>query len=227
LVVCSPNYLHSSHCLMGMRSGANVICEKPLVLREANLDNLAEWEHKTGKKINVILQCRLHPDVQKARKWLIKKKKTYIVDIDYNAPRGAWYEYSWKGNEEKSGGIMFNIGIHLFDLICWLFDGDQIIHSLAINRRSAFGRFLLSPRIDVAWQLSTDRLEPIRRFTITEGFHPDNKSFALDLTDGMESLHHKSYRNICSYGCGWRIDDIRPATRLVESMVKRGWRHAD
>lgn len=30
--VCSPNYLHDSHIRFGLRVGANVICEKPIVL---------------------------------------------------------------------------------------------------------------------------------------------------------------------------------------------------
>ena len=39
------------------------------------------------------------------------------IDLDYITRRGKWYQYSWKGNHEKSGGIMMNIGIHFFDLL--------------------------------------------------------------------------------------------------------------
>ena len=59
--ICSPNYLHDSHMRFALRSGADSICEKPLVLNPWNIDGLQEIEKETGKKINTILQLRLHP----------------------------------------------------------------------------------------------------------------------------------------------------------------------
>ena len=44
LSVCSSNYLHDTHCRFGLRNGADVICEKPLVLNPWNLDGLLEIE---------------------------------------------------------------------------------------------------------------------------------------------------------------------------------------
>lgn len=48
--ICSPNYLHDSHIRFALRSGADAICEKPLVLNPWNVDALAEIEKETGKK---------------------------------------------------------------------------------------------------------------------------------------------------------------------------------
>ena len=47
--VCSPNYLHDSHVRFGLRNGANVICEKPLVLNPWNAQSLIELEKKLVK----------------------------------------------------------------------------------------------------------------------------------------------------------------------------------
>ena len=57
--VCTPNYLHDAHIRFGLRHGAHVICEKPLVLNPWNVEPLAEIEAETGKKVNTILQLRL------------------------------------------------------------------------------------------------------------------------------------------------------------------------
>ena len=46
--ICSPNYLHDAHIRFGLRHGADVICEKPLVLNPWNVDALAEME--TGNR---------------------------------------------------------------------------------------------------------------------------------------------------------------------------------
>ncbi len=53
----------SSHIRMALRSGAHAICEKPLVLNPWNLDALAEIEQEYEKKVNTILQLRLHPSI--------------------------------------------------------------------------------------------------------------------------------------------------------------------
>lgn len=59
--IASPNYLHDKHVRFTLRSGADAICEKPLVLNPWNLDGLKEIEGDTGRRIHAILQLRLHP----------------------------------------------------------------------------------------------------------------------------------------------------------------------
>src|SRR6476661_8373478 len=59
LTVCSPNYLHDAHIRFGLRHGADVICEKPLVLNPWNVEGLREIERGTGRSISTILQLRL------------------------------------------------------------------------------------------------------------------------------------------------------------------------
>ena len=124
--VCSPNYLHDSHIRFGLRSQANVICEKPLVLNPWNIDSLKDIENETGKKVNTILQLRYHPSILNLKENLIKDKpKKYEIDLTYITSRGGWYLRSWKGKEEKSGGISTNIGVHFFDMLSFLFGSVQ------------------------------------------------------------------------------------------------------
>jgi len=121
--ICSPNYLHDAHCRLALRVGADVICEKPLVSNPWNLDPLQELEQETGRRINAVLQLRLHPRLLSLRERLQAKQGTrqHDVSLTYVTARGNWYHQSWKGVLEKSGGIAANIGIHFFDLLLWLF----------------------------------------------------------------------------------------------------------
>ena len=57
--VCTPNYLHDAHIRFGLRVGANVICEKPLVLNPWNIEALAEIEKSTGRKVYNIFQLMI------------------------------------------------------------------------------------------------------------------------------------------------------------------------
>ena len=208
--IASPNYLHDSHCLMAMRNSADVICEKPLCNYERNIDNLAEWELKTGKKVNVILQCRLHP----AAVGMKSKTSTGFcpVNVNYRTPRGNWYLRSWKGDIEKSGGLPTNIGVHLFDLCGWLFgdlkDNGGIEKTTVVKPDEASGSFELE-RAVVSWHLSTKQGPPARIFNVG--------SDSIDLTTGFTDLHTESYRNILS-GKGFGIEDARPSIRIVEKI---------
>src|SRR5438034_4608412 len=125
--ICSPNYLHDAHIRLALRVGADVVCEKPLVINPWNLDALQELEHETGQKVNTVLQLRLHPSLIALRE-RIRSESTHtqhVVCLTYVTTRGAWYDVSWKGSDERSGGIVTNIGIHFFDLLLWLFGGVQ------------------------------------------------------------------------------------------------------
>ena len=118
LTVCTPNYLHDSHIRFGLKHGADVICEKPIVLNPWNIRRLQEVEKETGKKVFTILQLRLHPAI-KALKEKVEQSgdKVYEFDLTYITSRGNWYYTSWKGDNQKSGGIATNIGVHFFDML--------------------------------------------------------------------------------------------------------------
>src|ERR1043166_9748801 len=111
--ICSPNYLHDAHVRFAMSSGANAICEKPLVLNPWNLDGLAEIAHRSGRSVHAILQLRLHPAVQALRERVAAEpNRIHDIDLTYITSRGRWYQVSWKGDEGKAGGIATNIGVH-------------------------------------------------------------------------------------------------------------------
>lgn len=140
--ICTPNYLHDAHMRYGLRLGADVICEKPLVLNPWNVDALQEVEKNTGKRIYTILQLRLHQAIIDLKKKIEAgpKDKIYDVDLTYITSRGNWYYTSWKGDEHKSGGIATNIGVHFYDMLQWVFGKvtRNIVHVMSHDRCSGY-----------------------------------------------------------------------------------------
>ena len=120
--ICTPNYLHDAHIRYGLRLGADVICEKPIVLNPWNIDALQKVEQREGKKINTILQLRLHKSIIDLKKEIeaAPKDKIFDVELTYITSRGNWYYSSWKGDIHKSGGIATNIGVHFYDMLQWV-----------------------------------------------------------------------------------------------------------
>jgi len=213
--ICSPNHLHDSHCRFALRLGADAICEKPLVLRERNLDELLKIEEQTGKRVWNILQLRLSEIcVYKIPTWLDEMPNTQLkITIQYFAPRGKWYDFSWKMDQEKSGGLITNIGIHLLDLICLFFGNEwHIFHyNESRNKRNVSFSLLSKTSIDIEVDLSLD-LEERRVMTIGE--------VKFDLTPKMKELHTRSYERILE-GKGFGIEDARPAIRLADQLRYR------
>jgi len=212
LVVCSPNYLHEEHCYAGLKLNADVICEKPLTLSLESLNNLADAETYTGKNIYTILQLRLHPILQQLKREIeTANKENYDVSIEYFTPRGKWYHNSWKGDVRKSGGIATNIGIHLFDLVSWLFGDVKDIFTETNNTVESRGNLQLA-NANVQWNLSIAQHEKARRIIIIDGK-------TIEFTDGFADLHTQSYHEILNKK-GFTIKDVKPSVDITERIRK-------
>jgi len=219
--VCSPNYLHDSHIRFGLRNGADVICEKPIVLNPWNIDGLAEMEKETGKKVYNVLQLRLHPAIISLKEKIAQgpKDKIYDVDLAYITSRGHWYHTSWKGEVQKSGGIATNIGVHFFDMLSWIFgEVKENIVNIAEPDKAA-GYFLLE-RARVRWFLSID-YNDLPTEIKTKG-QRTYRSITMDgqeieFSEGFADLHTKTYQEILN-GNGFGLEDARNAVNTVYTI---------
>ncbi len=222
LTVCTPNFLHDSHIRLALRMGADAISEKPLVLNPWNLDALEEIEEETGKKVYNILQLRLHDSVLALKEKVKNSTKRHNVDLKYITARGQWYDFSWKGDISKSGGIATNIGIHFFDMLMFLF-GEVQNYKLEISEPRKMKGTLELKNADVSWFLSIDYAD------VPENEKAAGKrTFRSILIDGEEfefskgftDLHTHVYRDILNGG-GFGIEDARPSIELVQKLRKK------
>jgi UDP-N-acetyl-2-amino-2-deoxyglucuronate dehydrogenase len=219
VTVCSPNYLHDSHCRLGLRVGADVICEKPLVINPWNFDALEELEAETKHRIHTILQLRVHPALIKLREDLQQASRMRDVELTYITSRGPWYQVSWKGHEDKSGGVATNIGVHFFDLLLWLFgsvNGIKVYHSDE-NRMSGF---IELENARVKWFLSVDKndlpaLAKAGGKTTYRSITVDGKE--IEFSEGFTDLHTRVYEETLA-GRGFGIKDARPSIQLTHAI---------
>jgi len=221
LSVCSPNYLHDAHIRFGLRHGADVICEKPIVLNPWNIDALEKIEKETGRRIFNILQLRLHDSIIAIKKKVDESSKDKVFDFDltYQTSRGNWYYTSWKGNSEKSGGIATNIGVHFYDMLSWIF-GDLKENKVHLHTHDRAAGYLEFEKARVRWFLSInfDTLPD----EIKSSGQRTYRSLTIDgeeieFSEGFTELHNKSYQDILSGG-GFRIGDSRKAIEIVHDI---------
>jgi len=219
--ICSPNYLHDAHVRTALRVGANAICEKPLVIEPKNLDALADAEMESVGKVWTVLQLRVHPRIIALREHIESSNPTtnFDVTLTYVAPRGNWYAYSWKAVVDKSGGICTNIGIHLFDLLIWLFGPVEHVECHISTGTTSAG-ILVTSRATIRWFLTIDwasanigpNQQPgksVRKMSINEE--------EIDFSDGFSDLHTAVYRRTLA-GNGHGINDARPAVELTHKL---------
>ena len=219
--VCSPNYLHDAHLRLGLRNGADAICEKPIVLNPWNIDALEEVEKETGRKINNILQLRLHPSIVALKKKVEEgpANKVYDIDLSYLTSRGKWYHVSWKGDQSKSGGITTNIGIHFFDMLSWVFGSvkENITHLLEEDRAAGFLRL---ERARVRWFLSVNYdLIPERIKTIGQRTYRsiNVEGEEIEFSSGFTDLHTRSYEEVLK-GNGFGLREAKQSIEIVHDI---------
>jgi UDP-N-acetyl-2-amino-2-deoxyglucuronate dehydrogenase len=218
--ICSPNYLHDAHIRFALRNQSCAICEKPTVLNPWNLDALQEIERETGCRVFTIHQLRLHPALVALKQRVERSAgKMHDVQVTYITPRGHWYLASWKGDLAKSGGVTVNIGLHLFDMLIWVF-GAVRESAVYLNQPDAASGVLTLADARVRWFLSInardlpgnehDRGRRSFRSMVVDGED-------VEFSDGFADLHTESYRRILD-GAGFGLDVVRPSIEAASRI---------
>jgi UDP-N-acetyl-2-amino-2-deoxyglucuronate dehydrogenase len=183
--------------------------------------------------VNTILQLRLHPAIVALREKIALSPPATKADVDltYVTSRGRWYGQSWKGDQNKSGGIATNIGVHFFDMLHFVYGSLQtsVVH---LNTQSKAAGYLEYEHARVRWFLSIDvsdvpaeeraRGKRTFRAITADGEH-------IEFSDGFTDLHKRSYEEILS-GRGFGLEENRVAIETVAvirtaSVEARGDKH--
>ncbi|WP_417326782.1 Gfo/Idh/MocA family protein [Halarcobacter sp.] len=226
IAITTPNYLHDAHIRFALKSGCDAICEKPLVLNPHNIDQLKIIEQETGKRVNNILQLRLHPSIialkEKVQKELeVNPDKIYDIDLTYLTSRGKWYFVSWKGDEDKSGGIASNIGVHFYDMLAWIFGEvkENIVH---LKQPDANAGLLRLKNANVRWFLSVNYdyiPEEVKAQGQTTFRSITVEGEEIEFSGGFKDLHTRSYEEILA-GNGFGLDEAYGSIDIVSQIRK-------
>lgn len=208
VVVCSPNHLHQSHIKAGLRIAKSVICEKPLTTNSKSFSDL----YNTDGNIFPMLQLRADSKVREFGE-LVNTKKPESIKIVYHTFRGDWYNKSWKMNQEKSGGLIYNIGIHLVDLLCCMLgEMDNVIITKSSDRELSFKGFWDGVCVDCELSINDGVLEPMRLIRTSDGDE-------LEFSDNFTSLHSTVYERILKND--WiTVKDIKPTHDSADKIQK-------
>jgi predicted dehydrogenase len=137
--ICTPHHTHKDLILKTIAVNKYCLCEKPLCLSKEDGKEILNNENYKNN-IFVVLQNRFNPAIQFLFK-LIKKNlfgKIRLCSVNVRWWReNNYFKDEWHGDIKRVGGMLFNQGIHVLDLmrkIC----GEPIKIQKIIKRLRSF-----------------------------------------------------------------------------------------
>jgi Predicted dehydrogenases and related proteins len=213
-VICSPNHLHFSHILNSLISESNVICEKPITISKQQFQDIEEYAEKYNKTVSSIMQLRLHPVLNKIKEISNEKKENALAEIEVITPRNEDYLKSWKTDKEYSGGIIFNLGIHYFDLLISALGSPTKTDIIFIERLRAKGATYFND-FKVNWFFSIDPNDQNENSEPSRVFKINDKD--LVFSSVPNDLHVENYKHILNSN-DFDLYSIKPTMEYIFSI---------
>ena len=135
--VCTPPYVHASISINCLRSGKNVVCEKPMAASLEECDAMIRARDESGKKLSIIAQNRFRQPIANLKALLDSGIAGPVrsVQVDSFWWRGhCYYDLWWRGTWEKEGGgCTLNHAVHHIDMLGWMMGRPKRVISMLAN----------------------------------------------------------------------------------------------
>ena len=136
LDICLPTYLHADFAVKAMEKGINVICEKPISLKEEDVKRVYETAEKNNVKFMVAQVLRFWPEYELLKE--IYDSKRYGKLLSGTMIRlGGYPKWSWDGwmmDEKRSGLTPYDLHIHDLDFMVYAFGIPTVRHQFRSKR---------------------------------------------------------------------------------------------
>jgi len=208
IVILTPNDLHFEMVKFASERGKIVLSEKPLTIKSGEAKILVE-----SQNIFTVLQLRYHPFAKKL-KLEIAKDKNYEIEMDISVHRDLEYYKTWKGIPERSGGVLFNLGIHYFDLLLYLFGKPIEVSTNFLNAKTGIG-IIKGENYLCHWKVSTDAKQNTQRRVFK--INGVNYNFSSKENLAYENLHYFVYKDLLRKK-GVTPKEVLPSIELIEKL---------
>lgn len=126
VTIAIPNDMHKDTAIKALRAGKNVVCEKPVTLNSAELEEIIAVQKETGKLFSIHQNRRWDKDFRIVKEC---KEKGLLGDLTFveskvQGSRGSMY--GWRGYKRNGGGMLLDWGVHLIDQMMQLDTGKVV-----------------------------------------------------------------------------------------------------
>lgn len=136
VTIAVPNNFHKDYAVACLTAGKNVVCEKPVTMNAAELEEIIAISKQTGKLFTVHQNRRWDKDYQIVKNILGSGAigTPYFIETRVQGSRGAMF--GWRGYRENGGGMLLDWGVHLLDQLLDLIPSKVI--SISAHLESVF-----------------------------------------------------------------------------------------
>lgn len=125
VTVCTPSGAHLEPALAALRHGKHVICEKPLEITTARVDEMIEAAAAAGRVLASVLNRRFTPAMDAFRNAVAAGRLGRLTSASCHVKwfrNQAYYDFAaWRGTWAlDGGGALMNQGIHAVDALLHL-----------------------------------------------------------------------------------------------------------
>lgn len=221
VVIITPNDLHFKMAKFAAECGKIVLCEKPLAIKSIDAEELGKYDN-----IFVVLQLRHHPLISQI-KMEVENRKDNEIEINIYFKRDSYYAQSWKGDKKRSGGFLFNIGIHYFDLLIYLFGEPKEINVEKIEERIVDGLTvaeakgkLIGSNYSCNWSMYINK-EENGQIVRKREFIINGKEYNFSSKDNLaeENLHYFVYKDLLE-NKGTKPKEALKSIKLLEKIYE-------
>jgi scyllo-inositol 2-dehydrogenase (NADP+) len=124
VIVATLSNLHREHTIKALKSGKNVVCEKPMAENLKDADAMIETAKQTGKLLTIFQNRRYEPDFLKVKEIVdsgILGKVVMIKMLQHTFGR----RWDWQTLKKYGGGLLRNWGPHVIDQALQLFGNKE------------------------------------------------------------------------------------------------------
>jgi UDP-N-acetyl-2-amino-2-deoxyglucuronate dehydrogenase len=120
--ILTPNSLHKEQALFALKNNCDVLVEKPVGFHPKDINEIKKCAKNNKQKAYCVLQVRLNPTVDLAKKILTKNMLGELRGFSFTQrwQRPLEYFSGWRGEPEIGGGILYETGIHYLDILQYL-----------------------------------------------------------------------------------------------------------
>ncbi len=143
--ICTPNNTHYDLICRALEAGKHVLCEKPLCVTPEEARDIARREAQSGLTCGMVFNNRFMAPIMRAKQFIedgrLGRILSFRISYDHNTSTFADRAPGWKQKGDFGGGVLFDLGSHVIDLISYLcgpIDTVEGLSQIAFPRHGAW-----------------------------------------------------------------------------------------
>jgi len=127
--ICTPSGCHKNQVIAAIRAGAHVLCEKPLAIASVDVAEMFQAAEKAKRFLMVGQSMRFYNQVAAAKEFAASGQlgEIYCADAARLRRRGIPTHGSFHVKALSGGGVLYDLGVHMLDLVLWIMGNPKVI----------------------------------------------------------------------------------------------------